>query len=128
MHERNVLCAEIVPEEDRGREPDRDILFADSGVHLFLIDRPERQAQLNETLMYHYVAISFNAGSYIHYPVATEITLTESGGTHLEQDTDLCPDAPPSWWITVGGVGTITLDDYEPGFLTRSTAQALRSV
>jgi len=127
--EREVRCPEIVPEEDRGREPGYEPRLADSGVHLYLLDRPETQAQINQTLQYHYLAVTWENALDVAYSRAVVIGLTESGGTHMPEHQNLYPDEAPSWWLHIGGIGTIILDDYQPGYLTRTgTAQVLRPV
>jgi hypothetical protein len=109
------------PEVVHDQDPD----FAETGIHIYLIDRPERRAGLNTVYQHHYVAVTWRHHVYLSYAQPFEITLSERGPMHLEQDSDIVPDEPASWDVAIHGLGWIILPDYEPGHLARGRARLI---
>ncbi len=113
---------EIVPEADRGRHP-LEPTFQDTGMHLYLLDRPERLVGMNHVHHHHYLATTWKNSAYVTHPVTTEIVLIETGPSHVEDD-DLrrhlnIPDLAGMWSLSFDNI-CLMLPDYEPGYLTRT--------
>jgi hypothetical protein len=90
--------------------------LAELGFYDFVVDRPESRAQLNQVLRYHYVVVGWTNGVYIQHQSVWTLTLCEffSG-----------------WHVSISRPGWMGLDlvlpDYQPGWIQRTGAQALRA-
>jgi hypothetical protein len=85
------------------------VVEKDEFLTIYVVDRPDIKAPRNQCRRYHYVAIIWELGVYVDGPDSCLFTLEE----HHRDNGSHC------WSVSFKHI-RLVLQDYEPGYLTRT--------